>query len=361
MNTLRTAGRVVPLPLLFKLTGEQLFLPFYHVVSDEYLPHISHLYQYRNTRHFEADLDFLLKFYKPVNLQELKYLQDEKLLHAKPCMLLSFDDGLRECAEVIAPILLRKGIPAVFFINPPFIDNKGLMYRYKASLIINQIKKGISEPVKKRIYEILGIPATFNLEAAVLKINFLLKQKLDEIAEILEVNFAGFLLKERPYMTSAQVKEMIDDGFNIGGHSMEHPLFSLLSYNEQWEQAKKSMEEITRDYQQETQSFSFPFTDHGISAKLIQQMHRTGVDFTFGSAGLKQDFSYRHLQRFPMEGTNLPASALVKAEYLYYLLKKPLGKHGIDRHMESTDIRIIIKILILFIILCLTLFLLEYK
>ena len=40
------------------------------------------------------------------------------------CLHLTFDDGFRELHDVVAPILLRKGIPATFFVNSAFIDNK---------------------------------------------------------------------------------------------------------------------------------------------------------------------------------------------------------------------------------------------
>jgi hypothetical protein len=62
-------------------------------------------YNYRNTVQFEKELDFYLKYFKPVSLDELISKKDsgKKIFH------LSFDDGLKECAEIIAPILLKKG------------------------------------------------------------------------------------------------------------------------------------------------------------------------------------------------------------------------------------------------------------
>ncbi len=47
-----------------------VFLPFYHTVSDENLPHILN-YPYRNVAQFEKELDFFLKYFKPVSLEEL--------------------------------------------------------------------------------------------------------------------------------------------------------------------------------------------------------------------------------------------------------------------------------------------------
>ena len=107
-----------------------VFLPFYHVVSDSKLPHVLN-YPYRNTHQFIRELDYLLTHFNPVSLEDL--LSKENI--GKPVFHLSFDDGLKECTEVIAPLLVNKGIPATFFINSGFVDNKTLFHRYKASLI----------------------------------------------------------------------------------------------------------------------------------------------------------------------------------------------------------------------------------
>ncbi|NCB09485.1 MAG: hypothetical protein EOM73_15150, partial [Bacteroidia bacterium] len=113
--TSKQLGRVVPAKALFKLATPP-FLPFYHVVSDQKLPHIQN-YPFRTVRQFQSELDFFLKHFKPVSLQYLieNPKTTEKIFH------ISFDDGLKECAEIIAPILLQKGIPATFFINPGFV------------------------------------------------------------------------------------------------------------------------------------------------------------------------------------------------------------------------------------------------
>ena len=128
-------GRLISIKSLLKITTP-VFQPFYHVVSNQKLPHILN-YNYRDTTQFEKELDFYLKHFKPVSLEELLVNKDsgEKIFH------LSFDDGLKECSEIIAPILLKKGVPATFFVNPGFIDNQRLFHKYKASLILGKLKE----------------------------------------------------------------------------------------------------------------------------------------------------------------------------------------------------------------------------
>ena len=115
-------GRLLSERMLFK-TDSPIFLPFYHVVSNQKLPYVLN-YPYRNSIQFEKELDFYLEHFKPVPLEYLieNPSSKEKVFH------LSFDDGLSECAEVIAPVLLRKGIPATFFVNSAFTDNRAFFH-----------------------------------------------------------------------------------------------------------------------------------------------------------------------------------------------------------------------------------------
>jgi len=54
---------------------------------------------------------------------------------------LSFDDGLREPLDIIAPILKQKGVPATFFVNTATLDNLEMLYRHKASLLVDHVRR----------------------------------------------------------------------------------------------------------------------------------------------------------------------------------------------------------------------------
>ena len=59
----------------YVISGKILF-PFYHTVSDEYLPYIINLYQYRNVKDFNSDIDFFLKDRIPLDLDSLIEILD---------------------------------------------------------------------------------------------------------------------------------------------------------------------------------------------------------------------------------------------------------------------------------------------
>ena len=108
---------IIPFSFIKRIGFGKLIIPYYHVVSDEAVPHISHLYKHKRTRQFIDDLEFLLKHYSPIGLWDLIGWVRGKNNPPPNCFLLTFDDGFREIYDVIAPILSDKGIPATFFIN----------------------------------------------------------------------------------------------------------------------------------------------------------------------------------------------------------------------------------------------------
>src|SRR5262249_21009353 len=86
--------------------------PCYHLVSDSPPAHVRHLYVPRRLQEFESELDYLLSHFRFVALAELLTWAKEGRSVPSKTVFLSFDDGLREAKEIVAPVLLRKGVPA---------------------------------------------------------------------------------------------------------------------------------------------------------------------------------------------------------------------------------------------------------
>jgi len=302
----------LPLSALTAISGQRFILPFYHIVSNNDCKHVKHLYRYKNTAQFESDLEYLARNYKPIAAEDMEGVLLGKY-KGQNIMLLTFDDGLREMYEVVAPILLRKGIPAVFFVNNDFIDNRDLMFRYKVSLIIEQ-------------YRVNGEESALLLSA----------RNLEELDNKLNgkypIDVNSFLKNEQPYMTGTQIKELKQKGFTIGSHSLNHPYFQDIALNEQLRQVYTSLAMLKDDYGIKQKLFAFPFTDQGVTTQFFETIFaERKVDFSLGGAGIKSDVHPRQIQRLNMEGWNATAEQILKADYIYYLLLMPLFKNKIKR------------------------------
>ena len=308
-----------------------MLLPYHHVVSDDALPHIQNLYSYKNRKAFIKDLDWLLKNYSPVHPGEFA----QHLLAGKPLpsdsFLLSFDDGYRQVFDVVAPILYQKGVPAIFFINPAFIDNRELFYRCKLSLVLEKIKS--DDQLLRSISQKLAVPIDYSeVRKKILEINYHQQEKVDDLGRHLSIDFDRFLRLQNPFLTTVQIKELLKQGFNFGAHSWDHPHYALLSLQQQLDQTERSLK-FVRDLQKSHfQFFSFPHQD-----KMVQQAFFTEILsrhknlLLFGLQNQRFEDGNKMFHRYNVEdpGTNL--QTVTKGILLYNNLLSLAGKRNIHR------------------------------
>ena len=322
--------------ILPKITNRKLILPFYHAVADTVPVHLKYLYHVRSVKTFEKDLDFLLKNFQPVSIEDIykQFNGDKKL--SKNSFFLSFDDGLKEFKEFAWPVLKRKGIPAALFINNAFVDNKELFFRFKASILIDFVQNSNNADLLKKALGIFDLKnnSDSEFESLVKGVKYQQRFILDEIAHSFNLDFDNYLKVQKPYLSKAELLQLNSEGVHIGAHSINHPLFNELSENEQWAQFSGSIDWVKANFNQKINSFSFPFTDYGISAGFFTRIFNTEkpfVDFTFGTAGLKKEKFSNHLQRIPIENYETRMNQILQKQYFYYLLKAPLLKNTIRR------------------------------
>jgi peptidoglycan/xylan/chitin deacetylase (PgdA/CDA1 family) len=314
-----SSSSVIAPDRFINLYSKRIILPTYHLVSEITPAHITSLYKPKTKKEFIKDLDFILKHFKPIDLNELIRIQHNNINVKENLFHLSFDDGLRECEEIISPILKEKGIPATFFINPYFVDNKDLMFRYKASLLINAL--------------ILQNSKNQKLISTIKNIAYPERSQLDELAISIGIDYSNYLKTQKPYMNEYQIQKLINDGFTVGAHSLDHPKYSHISFEEQIRQTKKSIDYTTKTFNVNYKVFAFPFNDDFISKHFFDSTLNPPdktADLVFGVAGIKKDYHPHHLQRIPMEGM-FAGNKIIKGEYLYHFIKALIGKNTIKR------------------------------
>jgi peptidoglycan/xylan/chitin deacetylase (PgdA/CDA1 family) len=310
-----------------------VIFPFYHAISDQYCPHLKNLYCVHGVQQFEKDLDQLLHFMTPLSVGDAIHDFRKNSL-GKPSFHISFDDGLREAKDVIAPILLKKGIPATFFITSGFTNNTILFHRHKVSLIVEMLKHQKSAAVLNKLGSILDTNKSdkLSLQNAVKAINFKTASKLDKIAQVLDVDFAEFLKQEQPYLNAPEIKELACNGFSIGLHSLNHPEFHLLNESEMTFQITESSRKLNELTNIESKLYSFPFTDSGIPDHFIRNVIEQYKITTFGAAGIKDDLINGHFQRIPMDARpSKSAIQLIANEILQYKVKVLFGRQKVKR------------------------------
>ena len=329
------ASALLPLPLLKQIASPGTIFPYHHLISDKEVLHVKHLYSYKNIRQFGNDLDYLLKQFNPISVEELVNCINTGSPLPKNSFLLTFDDGFREVYDFVAPVLSAKGVPAIFFINPAFLDNRELFYRCKISLIIEEIlKKGSDKNVLGECGKIMGdkFKSHEALISSVKCITNLGKGVLEELAPVFNLSFSEYLEKERPFLTSQQVFELRNKGFSIGAHSWDHPYYKLIPEKERIIQTVSSVEFVGKNFSQRLNLFSFPHSDSELDQSFFDQLKSTGVtDLLFGTQNQKNEFSNRVMHRFNAENPMIPLNKQVKGLLVLMSIRKFLRKDIVSR------------------------------
>lgn len=282
-------------------SGRYVIFPYYHTVSERPLAHVHPLYRHRTVDEFKRDLDYLQQHMTAIRWTEAETYEAE----CRPAFCLTFDDGLAEFYETVAPILRERKIPCVNFLNSDFVGNKDIFYRYKVALIVSSLRDTGRE--------------TKQLRERLLSITYAERGVLDEIAQAYHVDVAGYLREHPIYMDYAQIRELQQQGFTFGNHSASHPHYSTLTDEEQLAQTEQSAAELGKHITLE-RLFSFPFGQGNVSQASINRLCATH-DAVFGTDNLRKGRPGLY-NRIWMEGYTYSAEKIIKGEYLRYLLNR---------------------------------------
>lgn len=316
--------------LTLKKFRKQSIFPYYHVVSDDKIPHLRHLYHYKNKEHFLNDIELLTKNFSPLNPKELLVNNIKN-----NTFLLTFDDGLKEVYTEIYPVLKKNQLNAIFFINPAYIDNTEGFYKHYISIVINELEK---RSFKKSDLDFIADLFQFHynsvheFKAKFLKINRQQENIIHEVFSALGIDIKNYLNTNKPYLTKSQIKEMIDDGFYFGAHTMTHPYLDKLSHEEQYNEITESINWLKSNFNLDYSFFAFPFTDKNVSKLLITDLFNYDKELRiFGNSGLKKDVDERIIQRFSLENPEKDTKKTIITENLYKIYNQLIGSYKIKR------------------------------
>lgn len=277
---------VIPARAYLQLMPDTLICPVYHISRDNNPLWWNNRYRIKSLRELEQDLDWLLKLAPPISLQDLLDWQAGR--RARPRgWFLSFDDGYRELADNIALMLKRKGIPATFFLCSSLIDNRSVFFEDHTGLIAIAMQSA-APTVRQIVAEILAKAGT-SLDR-LLKCRVPQPILLHRLSDVLNIDIDAWLKTEQPYLTATQVRQLLQDGFSIGAHSLNHPLFSKIPLDESINQIQESLRELDDAFHLPHRVFAFPYGEFGLTAVAMQQLLRlSGAQLLFGTRGIIRD------------------------------------------------------------------------
>jgi len=298
-----------------------------------------------SVENFEKQLDKVAKHFKFVSQKEILDAIEGKGQLPEKCCLLTFDDGLRSQYEKAVPILLKKKIPAVFFINTmPTMENRVCLVHkihwlrsslprevFLGELREALISHGIRLDFSESFFEKAQAKHRYdNKEDAAIK--FLLNYWMDNDVkrEIVDDIFKKYIKDEKVfakafYMDKKQIKKLAKMGF-VGGHTYDHEIIKSKSYKEILENIalnKNNLESITGE---EIYSFAYPFgSKFDVTEEIVRACRENGYKI-----GITKERAFNTTLEEPLLLARLDTNDIMGG-------KRPMFSVDIHGNLEITD------------------------
>ena len=234
---------------------------------------------------FEAALTFLTRHYTPVSLQRVLDNSDGNRLPPRP-VLVTFDDAYASVVDFAAPLCRKFGVPAVFFVNAAFLDNRQIALDNLVCHVANSFGLGAVNNVVRTIdgtrrFDLRSLTEVFNLflPAISLQARQDFRAALLLRTQISEQDLAG---EAGLYLTRQRLRDLNSLNFEIGNHTYTHVNCRSLSdsdFEAEISRNKAVLEDISG---MPVRSFSVPYgSSSDLSDNLAAYLQRTGHEAVF--------------------------------------------------------------------------------
>jgi len=179
--------------------------------------------------YFEEHINFLCDHATNIKLSAIpELLKNGKI--DKPYFVITFDDGYKNILPNTLPLCIQKNIYPTVFLNANFVDTSTVYYRILCALLIN---KGYENKIINALEKILNVKIS----------------SYDNLLGFTKDNYTYQLMEKAIYSVWNEIKSndihnqvhlqwkdlfiLQDNGWEFGNHTLNHPILSKLSYEQQ--------------------------------------------------------------------------------------------------------------------------------
>jgi peptidoglycan/xylan/chitin deacetylase (PgdA/CDA1 family) len=243
--------------LIHLANANMLTVLCYHGVVEERLGPEHH--QFRTTVYagdFAEQMQWLPRWFTPVSAAAVRDWHLGRSALPRHPLLVTFDDGYRNNFTVAAPILRKYGVPAVFFASTGYIEADRLYWYDELKLrLLAWRRRDIRLPGRSGSQLWPGEPPAQRAFAQRISAG------CKTIPNDARLEYTDYVRRETPEwsledaeretirpMSWDEVRSLSNQGFEIGSHTVDHPILSQLrpeALRRELRDSKSRIEEIT--------------------------------------------------------------------------------------------------------------------
>jgi peptidoglycan/xylan/chitin deacetylase (PgdA/CDA1 family) len=207
----------------------------------------------------------------------------DELLHQAPAgspprVFLTFDDGLRNQAEVAYPILQELEIPATFYVCPDLIETRSWVWTYE----IRQRVESMTNEVRLELARMLYCPSA-DTDPIMARIRSLPLQTRQDVHQKVRHATRGFQpsaeqSRKFDVMDWAELEQLDPRLITIGSHTMGHAMVNTLTPEQAEYEIVESRRVLEKKLDREITHFCYPNGLLGPAAeRFVKDTYRTAT------------------------------------------------------------------------------------
>lgn len=252
-----------------------------------------------DARLFEAQMKWLNDTHKVVSLDEFLIVRDSGKTPPHDLVVLTFDDGYRDNWTRAVPVLQELGLPATFYVSSACLTERmpfwpETLARIFRTTSVRQVTiPGAGEKTTMPLDSEAQRRDACRAVTASLRVHPMawIKRVIDSIATELKVDIDVANNATPPVLSADDLRSMIEAGFTIGAHAVNHPYLSSESDEDQRREIEDSRRQLEEAIGKPVVDFCYPGGGYNSTTReLVEKAgYRSATTTDHGVAGPADD------------------------------------------------------------------------
>lgn len=237
---------------------------------------------------FRRQLRWLKRHFSPQGLEGLRLWQSGRFNGRKPPVVITFDDGYRNNLTVAAPICREEGFPAVFFLTTGMIGSGGILWNDEVVARVLHwpeaeitLPSGETRPLARDTSVRRAVAQRANQEAKQLPEETLRRY----LAYLREATPSAELMDDpeaRSFLTWDEARDLAGLGFEVGSHTVSHPILSRLSRERVRLELRDSKARLEQELERPCIGLAYPNgSTLDINEVVVEEARAAGYEWAF--------------------------------------------------------------------------------
>ena len=253
---------------------------------------------------FTRQMDYLQSHYNVISCETLSaWMRWKKDLPPHAAMV-TFDDGYYDNYAHAYPILKARNLSALIFLTTSLIGSDNpVFWDHVAYCFFHTRKRSVKIRLLGEVAWANGTECRVVMKRWVEAIKILpddeKRDAVDSLSSLLEVTVPDGAFSNL-YLTWEQVREMCQNGIEIGSHTVLHPILTRIPLSKAEEELVYSKRRIESEIRKPVISFAYPNGSRSdYSPDVINLVRQTGYELAFTLTGRASP--YTKVKRHPFE------------------------------------------------------------